>query len=250
MHVQYLQHVPHEGPGRIAEWARDRGHTIEGAHLYDGDSLPEPAEFDWLVVMGGPMSVHDTEAHPWLAKEKRLIAEAIAAGKTVLGICLGGQLLAQVLGAEVREHDRREIGWYPIEATDRARDWPPTADLPDRFPVFHWHGDTFAIPDEADRLYGSEACVNQAFVSEDRVVGFQCHPEATAESIAALIEATEVDPGPSVQDPETLLPAADRLEDLRSYCYTLLDGLAEQCSSPPGSATNPGSDREIDGPGR
>ncbi|MFW6436204.1 MAG: type 1 glutamine amidotransferase [Halococcoides sp.] len=227
MHVHCLQHVPHEGPAGVAEWAQARGHDLSHTRLFADESLPDPDAIDALVVMGGPMSVHDEDTHEWLTAEKAYISTAIEERVHVLGICLGAQLVAEVLGGRVTEHDHREIGWYPIEATDAARAWYPTAALPDRFPVVHWHGDRFTIPPDGERLYRSEACENQAFHVGDRVAGFQCHPEATAKSVRALVEATDVDPGPWVQDPETLVPAPERFDQLETYCRQFLDAFFE-----------------------
>ena len=133
--------------------------------------------------MGGPMGIYDHEEHPWLMAEKKIIRQAIDGGKTVLGICLGAQLIADVLGANVYPGPQKEIGWFPIQRADDAPDF-----LPDELTVFHWHGDTFEIPDGAIRLASSEACENQGFVYNDRVVALQFHMETTPESMEALIE--------------------------------------------------------------
>ena len=99
MRIHYIQHVPFETPGRIETWARAQGHEFTGSHLYKFDQLPEVDAFDWLVVMGGPMGAYDEARFPWMAAEKRLIVQAVDRGRRVLGICLGAQLMAAVLGA-------------------------------------------------------------------------------------------------------------------------------------------------------
>lgn len=225
MHCHYLQHVPFEGPAAIAAWAVDRGHTFTGTHLHEGDALPDLEAVDCLVVMGGPMGVHDEAEYPWLADEKAFIGDAIDAGLPVVGVCLGAQLVADVLGAPVTEHAYDEIGWFPVEATDAGRQHPLLADLPESFEAFHWHGDAFAIPAGATHLYESEACDTQAFLYDERVLGLQFHLEATRESVEALLDASDPGAGPYVQSSEAML-APDRPFDARQAAlYLLLDRL-------------------------
>ena len=149
MLIHCLQHVPFEGPFGIADWAAARGHALRLTPLYDGVAPPEPADFDWLVIMGGPMGVGDEGRYPWLAAEKDSIRRGIAAGKTLVGVCLGAQLLAEALGARVYRHREREIGWMPIDLTAAGQASPVFGFLPLSLPVFHWHGDTFEPPASA-----------------------------------------------------------------------------------------------------
>ena len=143
MIVHSLEHQSYEGPGRIADWAAARGHALTRTALYAG-GLPPPLEsFDLLVVMGGSMSIHEHRDHPWLAAEKRFLGEVIAAGKPVLGICLGAQLLADALGGKVFQNAEKEIGWWPVRVCDRRA---PFAAFPEELTVMHWHGDTFSLP--------------------------------------------------------------------------------------------------------
>jgi GMP synthase (glutamine-hydrolysing) len=222
--IQYLQHVPYEPPANIAAWARDRGHEVEGARLYAGDGLPSVDGYDWLVVMGGPMSVHDADEHPWLADEKRLVRETVDAGKPVLGVCLGAQVLAEALGAEVRGNEEEEIGWFPV-SVENAEGTPFEA-LPDEFEVFHWHGETFGVPDGARRTAKSEACANQAFVLGD-AVGLQFHLEATRDSVKELVGANEPGDGEYVQTPEEMLTDAP-FKESRERLYAFMDAYEER----------------------
>ncbi|GKZ15298.1 type 1 glutamine amidotransferase [Haladaptatus sp. T7] len=188
MGIHYLQHVPFEGPGTIRNWATDRGHDLKGTHLYNDESLPDLDTFDWLIVMGGPMSVHDTDEFPWLAAETDFIRATVNADKTVVGICLGAKLVAEALGGRVHEADTSEIVWFSVEATDEATESPLFADLGGKYDAFHWHGDTFDLPEGATRMARTDACLNQAFVYEGRVVGLQFHlesPPATVDEIIA-----------------------------------------------------------------
>jgi GMP synthase-like glutamine amidotransferase len=188
MRIHYFQHVPVEGLGSIGRWIRDRGYHLTGTRLYQNDPVPHIEGTDLLIVMGGPMGVHDEDRFPWLAVEKRLIEKAVSRGKAVLGICLGAQLIADVLGAEVYPNRTREIGWFPIELTEAGRSSPLFGFLPDRLEVFHWHGDTFDLPAGAVHIARSEACIHQAFVYNERIIGLQFHLESTIEGVEALIE--------------------------------------------------------------
>lgn len=178
-----VQHVPFEGPGRIAEWMEDRGHTVSTVHLYNGEPLPDPESVDWAVLMGGPMSVNDTEKYPWLADEIVWLRGLIEARRRVLGICLGAQLIARALGSRVYPAIEKEIGWYPVSVHGAV----PVA-LPETLEVLHWHGETFDLPPGAQRWASSPCCPNQAFGYNRRVMGLQFHLEATGETLSALVE--------------------------------------------------------------
>lgn len=189
LRIHYLQHVPFEGPGSIATWARARGHAITRTRFFGTDPLPDPDEIDWLIIMGGPMGVYDEGEHPWLRQEKEFIRQAIAGGKTVIGVCLGAQLIAHVLGARVYPNPQKEIGWFPVRLTAEASLSGPADDIPRELMVFHWHGDTFDLPENAVRIASSEACRNQGFLYNERVLGLQFHPEATASSVGEMVKA-------------------------------------------------------------
>src|SRR5262245_17290143 len=146
MRVRVLQHVAFEGPAALAPALRAAGHDVAHTRLDLGEPLPALADFDWLVVMGGPMSVHDEREHAWLAPEKRLVRAAVEGGRRVLGVCLGAQLIAAALGAAVTRNREREIGWFPVARAPGAEASPFARALPSRFPAFHWHGETFALP--------------------------------------------------------------------------------------------------------
>ncbi len=230
MRIHALTHVPFEGPAGIADWANARGHSMTLTPLYEeSDDLPDPAGFDWLVVMGGPMSIHDEVEYPWLVTEKRLIGETIAAGKTVIGVCLGAQLIAEALGARVYRNPEKEIGWFPIELTEAGRTSPVSGFLAPRIQAFHWHGETFDLPPGAIHLARSAVCEQQAFLYEGRVLGLQCHLESTPRSVADLVAhcADEIVPADHVQSTERLLAAqADDYARLNGALVGILDRLA------------------------
>jgi len=177
MHIHFLQHVPFEGLASIRDWIGRGAHEVSGTHLYAGDGLPRPDRVDLLIVMGGPMGVHDIDAHPWLTAEKAFLRQVIDAGGRVLGICLGAQLIADVLGARVYRNGQKEIGWFPVTRATGAERSPLGALLPERFDAFHWHGDTFDLPPGATHLAASARYAQQIFLYGDHGWGFQCHPE-------------------------------------------------------------------------
>ncbi len=222
--IRCLQHVPFESPGRIAGWAADRGHEFASVRVFAGEPLPAGEDFDALIVMGGPMSVHDGAIHPWLADEKRAVQSAVLDGKPVLGVCLGAQLIAHVLGARVYRNRFREIGWFPVEATDEGASHDRFA-LPRHFTAFHWHGDAFDLPAAAVRLARSAACECQAFVT-GRVLGLQFHLEMTAEGIEALVRHCPDDlaGGPYVQSPDAMRARVGEIDGAHRLIDGLLDG--------------------------
>jgi GMP synthase (glutamine-hydrolysing) len=143
-----------------------------------------------LVVLGGPMSVYQTERYPWLGDEMRLIEDAVKSNLPVLGICLGAQILAAALGAKVdRNPNGKEIGWHPISLSDAAKDDRLMRDLPATMTPFHWHGDIFDLPPGAASLASSDKTPCQAFRHGDKTYGFQFHFEVTHQSIAAMANA-------------------------------------------------------------
>lgn len=187
MHIHWLQHVPFEGLGIIENWAARHGHTLSCTRFWASDELPEPDPMDMLVVMGGPMGIHDYEMYPWLVEEKKFIRQALDRKRVILGICLGAQLLASVCGASVYPNGEKEIGWFPLTRKKGIPNWIGEL-LPEKFTTFHWHGDTFDTPDSAVLLGSSAACMNQGFIIGDRVIALQFHPEMTSEGLKALVE--------------------------------------------------------------
>lgn len=228
MRIHSLQHVPFEGLGSIEPWARDRGHGLTATRFWAGDPLPPAAALDWLVVMGGPMSVRDEAAHPWLVEEKRFLCAALDAGKRVLGICLGAQLLAEALGARIGPSLEKEIGWFPVTLTPDGRRAPWLKSLPERWEVFHWHGEAFDLPPGATRLAWSDGCENQAFTVGSDVCAFQFHPEATRASVEDLIRHSSGDltEGRYIQAPSVMLGDEPRFVKARERMRGILDGLA------------------------
>jgi GMP synthase-like glutamine amidotransferase len=229
MKLHYLQHVPFEGPANLQTWAKENGHTISGTPLYDSQKFPVLSDFDWLIVMGGPMSIYEDDRYPWLTPEKKLIEQAITHRKIVLGICLGAQLIAAVLGSKVYRNQYQEIGWFPVTLTPAATQSPAFAGFPRQFTAFHWHGDTFNPPSGSIRIGGSAACPNQAFQYNDRVIGLQFHLESSFESISLLMQncGDELVEGKYIQKPGLILPQENYLLEIYRTMNLLLNNMAE-----------------------
>ena len=229
LRIHYFQHVPFEGLGSIEEWAQMHDHSLSSTQLYESSIMPAISDFDWLIIMGGPMSIHDEAEHPWLIEEKRFIRQAIEEGKTVLGICLGSQLISAALGARVYKNKEKEIGWFDIEFSSHAQSGPFFSGMGKSLKVFHWHGDTFDLPENAVLLASSDGCKNQAYIYKERVLAFQFHPESTVHSLQQMIEngENELKAGKYIQTDISLLLNRSLIESNRKALFTLLNRWAE-----------------------
>ncbi len=230
MRIHYLQHVSFENPGSILIWAKEKGCITTKTQLYENELLPKQQDFDWLVIMGGPMNIYDEGNYPWLADEKVFIKQAIASGKVVIGLCLGAQLIADVIGGKVTENPYKEIGWFPIQLSVEARSSPLFNFLPQHPVVFQWHGDTFSVlPENAKRIAENFACKHQAFIYKKRVFGFQYHMENTSLIIKGLVEncGGEMVPDVYVQTPNELLAHPEYIEQNNQWMNMFLTQLQE-----------------------
>jgi len=207
MKLHCFQHVPFEGLGSIEPMAQDNDYHISRTRFYNGESPPEMDKIDCLIVLGGPMNIYDYEKHPWLYIEKEAIKEAIAKNKIVIDICLGAQLIADVLGAKIKQNNHKEIGWFKIKKNPAAQSVKIADFLPDEALAFHWHGDTFDIPVGAIPLAYSEVCQNQGFIYKEKVLAMQFHLESTKESVELLIKnnTKELIEAAYIQKPEEIL---------------------------------------------
>lgn len=187
MHVLAFRHVPHEHPGGIAAALAARGIRCEMADLAAAPESWESA--DGLLFLGGPMSANDDL--PFLRAELRIVERAATAGKPLLGVCLGAQLIARALGAKVYRNPVKEIGWAPIQWTPAARNDFLFGEFAEPETVFHWHGETFDLPAGAEWLSYSDLCRNQAFRAGSNIYGLQFHLEVTPEMIAEWLQVEE-----------------------------------------------------------
>lgn len=176
--ILVFQHVAAEPLGTLDPLIRQRGHRIRFVNFdREPEAQPSIDRYRGLIVLGGPMNVDEQAAHPHLATELRVIEQALKQDKPVLGICLGAQLLAHVLGAPVQRQAQPEIGWYDLHTTEAGRGDPVLAPLGEGAPVFQWHGRRFEVPREGVHLARTDACEPQAFRYGDRAYGFQFHLE-------------------------------------------------------------------------
>jgi len=227
MIVHCLQHVSFENSANIAVWASERGHTLTTTLVYENQPFPDPLSIGLLAVMGGPMNVHQYRSHPWLEREKACIERVLAAGTPILGVCLGAQLLADVLGAKVVQNPQIEIGWHAVRSTREASSSKLFGSLPAEFTAFHWHGDTFGIPAGATRLAESDACLNQAFEYDGRALGLQFHLEYSIESVEAMLAhcGDELIDAPFIQYPDRIRAGYGHMPTAYRLLERLLDGL-------------------------
>jgi GMP synthase-like glutamine amidotransferase len=228
MKVHVFQHAPFEGLGSIRFWLDQRGAEISYTRFFAGDAIRALDGVDMLIAMGGPMSVNDESDWPWLKDEKLAVRDAIARDIPVLGVCLGAQLIASALGARVYRNAEKEIGWFPIQAVAGSAS---SFDFPSECTVFHWHGETFDLPDGATLLARSEGCEHQAFELKRNVIGLQFHLEMTPDSTLAMVEncRNELIPGRYVQSEHELraVPSA-RYEPANKLMNDILDELANK----------------------
>lgn len=208
LRAHYFQHVPFEGPGSLKRWFEEHNYLLTCTRFFESADLPEPGAVDFLIILGGPMSVNEEDRFPWLLIEKQFVRAAVESGIPILGICLGAQMIASAMGARVFPNAEKEIGWFPIYAVETNN--PLAFSFPARQMAFHWHGETFDLPPGATRLARSEGCENQAFQLGDSVIGLQCHLEATPQIVKALLTHAKKDMVPSryVQPAKDILSAS------------------------------------------
>ena len=203
--VLVFQHDPYDGPGYVGEALLRRGAKLDIVRLHEGETAPHSSNYDMLLVMGGEMNVYAEDTYPWLFRETKAIRQAVDEGKAVLGICLGGQLLAKALDARVHLGRATEIGLIPISLTAAGKTDPLFAGLP-HIEAVEWHDDMFDIPSGAISLAGSEGCANQAFRFGKYVYGLQFHPEVSPAMLADWIQHDSS-------------PATDRSSFLRAVTF-------------------------------
>lgn len=192
MSVLICKNIKTEGPGTIEDYLIKDKIPYSIIELASGEKIPNPGNFNTLIMMGGPMSVNEDEIYPYIKEEEKLVRDFIAEGKKILGVCLGAQIMAKSLGAKVYKGPQKEIGWYYIDLTEEGTKdplmknlafHPQGRDFQRKFNVFHWHGETFDIPEGAVSLASSALYPNQAFRHGYNAYAFQFHIEVRKEMI-------------------------------------------------------------------
>jgi GMP synthase-like glutamine amidotransferase len=234
MKIHLLEHDPLDFQTNIDVWAAKRGHALARTEVFRGAPFPGPHDYDWLMVMGGSQHAWEETLHPWLVGEKKEIARALAAGKPILGICFGAQLLAEALGGQVFTHRQKEIGWHPVRKTPEGESSPLLHAVPDRFLTFHWHSDHFRLPQDAVRLAASDCSENQAFSHPAHpILGLQFHPEYTREMVGHFARefGAQWTPGPFVAGRDRTLVQTQTVPDTYGLMETILANMEKAWSS-------------------
>ncbi|HWO59673.1 MAG TPA: type 1 glutamine amidotransferase [Umezawaea sp.] len=214
MRAVVVQHVPFEGPGLIAPALSAVGADPRVVRVYQQDALPDAEQVDVLVVLGGPMGALDDHTHPHLARERDLIAECVRRGKPVLGVCLGSQLLAAALGAQVRRGPEMEVGAGTVTLTPAGFADPVLGPSGPHLPVVHWHHDTFDLPEHGTRLATSKRYAQQAFRVGDSY-GLQFHVEFDVDALRRA--APHLPPGTAITPDEIHAVAAEGEQVLKRW---------------------------------
>ena len=218
--ILYLKHIAIEGPETLGVFFSEAGLPSQTVELWQGEACPvEPAGYSAVIALGGPMNVYEEDRYPFLRAEHRLIQQVLAAGLPFLGICLGSQLLAKAGAGRVIRARQEEVGFLPVRLTADGRQDVLFSGLPESFPVFQWHGDTFDLPAGATHLASSAVCPHQAFRLGPRAYGLQFHVEITEKSIrewsAAYLDLS--DPAQLTRQQALL---ADYRENQERFCQT------------------------------
>jgi len=227
MKIHCFQHVAFETPGSILEWADIQQYSINYTRFYkELPVFPLINDIDFLLVLGGCMNVDEEAIYPWLREEKDFIREAVSAGKKVLGICLGSQLIAHALGSNVYPQEEKEIGFFSVQFTKEATQHPFFNHFKNPYTVFHWHGDTFNLPADATLIASSDTCKNQAYLVGNNVLGLQFHIEMDEKVINEMIshDGDELnEKGNYIQSKEVIKNGCQYLTQNKNDLFRLLD---------------------------
>jgi GMP synthase (glutamine-hydrolysing) len=228
MKIHCIRHEPFEGLACIEDWINENNHELSCTFTYLQQAFPSECSFDLLIIMGGTASIYESYQESWYLDEKRFLEDCINRNIKILGICLGAQILASILGSKIYPGKAKEIGWFPVEFF--TSDLPGLNFFPRRIETFHWHGDTFDIPEGAVKLASSEITPNQGFVYKDTLFALQFHPEMTTTSLQKIIKAAGNDlnqKGESIQTAEQILSRRELISENNLLMFKLLDYMAK-----------------------
>lgn len=230
MNIHCLQHVSFEGLGCIEHWISKNNHRLSYTKFFEEVTFPNMNDVDFIIIMGGPMSTYDEEKKNWLIQEKLFIKKAIESGKIVLGICLGAQLIADVLGGKVYPNKEKEIGWFDVMFSPSFKTFAPNFEH-NTLKVFHWHGDTFDIPLGTTNHASSKACKHQLFTYGQKVMGIQFHPEVTVHSLHSISDSDAEElkiKTTYIQSKQEIINAVEYIGASNQLMFGILDRLASQ----------------------
>lgn len=215
----------------ISFWAAEKGHQVNQTFVCNNEELPSVDSFDWLMVMGGSQHAWDEQGNSWLQEEKAFVREALDKGKLILGICFGGQILAEALGGQIFPNEHKEIGWHDVSLNREGRKSFLFQNLPPSFVSFHWHSDHFSLPASCTRLAYSQTSENQAFVCNGRpLVGLQFHPEYTRDMVRYYASEHSQDwvPDVFVSTKDQVLTRTKEIPDNYWLMETLLNNMVQE----------------------
>lgn len=228
MKIHYIQHEKLEDLGCIRLWLLTNNDTISYTHIWENPVFPEAENVDMLIILGGSMSANDDDKYEWMTAEKVFIQKCLQYNVAILGICLGSQLVANVLGAKVYAAPQKEIGWFDITAYSESEANPIFNILPKEFITLHFHGDTFDLPHQTKLLYSSQQTKNQAFAYKNNVIGLQFHLEMIKSGISELFTLLKDEPSGTIQSKDFVLSKVKYIEQNNDFMYSLLDWLKTQ----------------------
>lgn len=227
MKIHCIIHESFEGIGCIKDWIALKKHKVSFTLVFNNEKFPNPADIDWLIIMGGGMSVYEEDKYPQLTQEKEFIRKCIDTKKTILGICLGSQFLADSLGAKVYPAKEKEIGWFPVLLY--KNNLPvPLKSLPGSLMAFHWHGDTFDIPKNAVGFASSELTPNQGFFYDENILALQYHYEVDEYAVRKMVQNAEKElseKGRFIQSSEKIIEGIRYVKENNSIMFRMLDYL-------------------------
>jgi GMP synthase-like glutamine amidotransferase len=206
------------------------GHSMRYSRFYLNDPLPAKEGVDLLVIMGGPMSVYDLHSRPRMKEEIEWVTDFIRTGRPVLGICLGAQIIAASLGSNVFPGNEKEIGWHTIRFLPALEEYNIPGLSPGERIVFHWHGDTFTLPQDAVRIASSEPFPDQGFIYKNRVLALQFHLEVVPSLVKDLVNhcRSEIIPSTYIQTGDEILAESSHYKANQRIMFSFLDFLSEQ----------------------